>query len=260
MPETTMTFLPQGTATMTKLRAVCAAAVLAATASGAAQAQWEDWDASANIGIMSDYIFRGVYTSDASAFAGLDVGGDHGFYLGTWGADIQDGLEYDIYLGYQGGGDVFQWNVGLTGYYATDEAFATSEEWNAGFSFKLLSMEFALGDYDNPVGGDEEQTYTYVGATFTPAKGPYWFIGKTDYHQIGNMINTGAKGYWIEIGKAFDLGNDAEIAIAALYTPDALTEADLESGKLRSVSLCGVDPTCEYAMTVTITKHLRIGE
>jgi hypothetical protein len=245
---------------MTKLRAVCAAAVLAATASGAAHAQGDSdyWDASANIGIMSDYIFRGVYTSDASAFAGLDLGGDHGFYLGTWGADIQDGLEYDLYLGYQGGGENWTWNVGLTGYYATDDAFATSEEWNFGFSFGFLTLDVALGDYDNPVGGDEEQTYTYVGATFTPQKGPYWFIGKTDYHQIGNMAGTGADGYWLEIGKSFDIGNDVELALAALYTPDAYTENDLIAGTNRSIQLSGVDPTAEYAMTLTLTKNIRL--
>ena len=59
-------------------------------------------DLSANVGMVSDYIFRGVYQEDTSASAGLDYEDESGFYIGTWGADVGDGLETDLYFGYAG--------------------------------------------------------------------------------------------------------------------------------------------------------------
>ncbi|MGD8339678.1 MAG: hypothetical protein PVH89_02790 [Gammaproteobacteria bacterium] len=74
-------------------------------------------DATANVGIMSDDIFRGVYQAESAAFGGIDITTQSGFYLGTWGTHLKDGLEYDVHLGYEGGGENSTWNVGFTGYY-----------------------------------------------------------------------------------------------------------------------------------------------
>ena len=56
-------------------------------------------DLSANIGYNSQYIYRGIPQKNSSAFAGLDLEAG-GFYLGTWGADVGDGIEGDYYGGY----------------------------------------------------------------------------------------------------------------------------------------------------------------
>jgi hypothetical protein len=235
---------------------------LAATASGTAYA-----DASANIGIMSDYIFRGVYTSDASAFAGLDIEAESGVYLGVWGADIQNGLEYDVYLGYAGGGENITWNVGLTGYYYTDATkeylspfdIGSSAEWNFGFSYGFLTIDVALGDYNNQSTNGEEQTYTYVGATFAPEVGPYYFIGKNTYKEVRGFPGSGARGYWVEIGKAFEIGDDLELSIAALYTPDAANPTDSDPFADRAVFLSGTNPFAEFAAVATLTKTIALG-
>ena len=52
-----------------------------------------------NIGYMSEYWYRGVHQSDSAVSFGADyeVGG---FYLGTWWADVDTGLEHDYYAGY----------------------------------------------------------------------------------------------------------------------------------------------------------------
>ena len=44
-------------------------------------------ETTANIGWVSEYIFRGIFQEDSSAYAGVDYAHDSGFYLGTWGAD-----------------------------------------------------------------------------------------------------------------------------------------------------------------------------
>jgi len=246
---------------MTKLRLVCAAAALAAMGSGTALA-----DTSANVGIMSDYIFRGVYQTGATAFAGIDVEGETGMYVGAWGTNVHDGLEYDLYLGYRGGGEMFTWNAGVTGYYYTDEFDDTYQELNAGFSYGFLTIDYALGDYKNgnALYRDEAQTYQYVGVTFTPETGPYYFVGRTDYKNIdtdlmpGRWPGTGKNGYWFEIGKSFEIMEDLEISIAALYS------GDVPQGLSTTTSSIQLGPSSasdsEYALVVKLTKTIAIGE
>lgn len=256
---------------MTKLRIVCAVAALAATGSGTALA-----DASANVGFMSDYIFRGNYQSESAAFAGLDIQSDSGFYLGTWGVNVKDGLEYDLYLGYAGGGENIDWYTGLTGYYYTDEFDDSYEEFNIGFSYGFLSIDLAIGDYSGLVtnaNGDvvnllprngvfselKKQTYVYVGATFAPEVGPYYFIGRTDYHSITQTGQGGRDGYWLEIGKSFELMDNLELSVAGMYSgdvPQANSTAP-SSVQLGPVSGTFTDP--EYAVTVTLTKTIPFG-
>lgn len=250
---------------MTKLRLVCAAAALAATASGNALAE-----TTANVGFMSDYIFRGTYQSESTAFAGLDLTTENGFYIGTWGANLKDGLEYDVYAGYQGGGDTFQWYAGVTGYYYTDEFDDSYEELNLGFSYGFLNLDYALGDYNgivtdvygNPVnlkpgGGTQQQTYEYWHWTFTPEVGPYYAISKVDYHNITGTGLGGKGGYYYEVGKSFEVMDDLEFAVAALYStdtpgPGAPTPSPIVLGN--------GDPTAEFALTFTLTKTLRLGD
>jgi uncharacterized protein (TIGR02001 family) len=78
-------------------------------------------DLSANIGIVSDYRFRGVSLSDRDPAlqGGLDLEGEH-FFIGTWASTIADyegaEVEVDIYAGVQGGSDSFGWSAGAYAY------------------------------------------------------------------------------------------------------------------------------------------------
>lgn len=221
-----------------------------------------------SVGMMSDYIWRGQYVSDGSMYASLDLEADNGFYLGAWGADIQNGLEYDLYFGFTGGTENVSWNIGYTGYYATDEAFDTLREINLGFGVGFFDFQYSLGDYDNPLGalpsGNEvAQTYSYAIITFQPDFGPYYVMGRGDYKNINPsdmdaLHGTGSKGMWFEIGKDFEVGDDGlVVGISALYSPDvALSEDDPTP---RSVLLSGSNPSAEYALVGHITKHFQIG-
>ena len=74
-------------------------------AAGVAQAEL-----SANLGVASNYYFRGVsQTGDAAAISGsVDYSNDSGFYLGTWMSNVDFGgkedMEVDFYAGF--GGDI----------------------------------------------------------------------------------------------------------------------------------------------------------
>lgn len=61
--------------------------------------------ASANIGVMSDYVWRGVTQNDnkPSLMGGLDYEASNGLYVGTWAAQVDnagDNAEIDIYGGF----------------------------------------------------------------------------------------------------------------------------------------------------------------
>ena len=122
-------------------------------ASGFAQADW-----SANLGYASEYHYRGIFQKNSSASGGVDYE-TGGFYAGTWAADVGDGLEVDGYFGY--GADVGEvsLSVGYTGYFYTGDFDDTYQEINLGAGFGLLSLDVAVGEYENFSGPTQDYTY-----------------------------------------------------------------------------------------------------
>jgi uncharacterized protein (TIGR02001 family) len=82
----------------TKLSLIAALTVSAITTSAMAA---DEINVSANMGITSKYIWRGMdQVASSPAFqSGIDV--DYmGLYAGTWGSNVASGLEADVYGGY----------------------------------------------------------------------------------------------------------------------------------------------------------------
>ena len=105
-------------------------------------------DLSANIGYNSEYIYRGIPQKSSSVFAGADIEAA-GFNLGVWGADVGDGLEIDYYGGYSFAAGDFGFSVGGTWYTYTGNFDDEYLELNLGASWKFLSFDAAIGEYDN---------------------------------------------------------------------------------------------------------------
>lgn len=63
-------------------------------------------EVSANVGLTTDYRFRGISQTDneAALQGGFDIAFDSGFYVGTWGSnvDFANSLELDYYVGFGG--------------------------------------------------------------------------------------------------------------------------------------------------------------
>ena len=56
-----------------------------------------------NVGLVSDYIFRGIdQGSGATASGGIDYDMGNGIAIGAWAADVTAGIEYDLYGSYSG--------------------------------------------------------------------------------------------------------------------------------------------------------------
>ena len=127
-----------------------AAVIVLAAAAVIAQAE-----VTGNIGWDSDYVFRGVPQSESSASGGIDWEGDSGFYLGTWAADVGDGLEIDYYGGWGGETDSgFSYSVGYTLYDYTGDFDEEYQEVNLGVGFGWLSLDISIGEWDGDGDGD----------------------------------------------------------------------------------------------------------
>ncbi len=129
-----------------KIAIISLAAVLASVTTPAMAV-----DLSANIGYNSQYIFRGIPQKNSSAFGGLDLGAG-GFYLGTWAADVGEGLEIDYYGGYGFEVGDFNFGVGGTLYTYTSDFDDTYQEVNLKAGWKWFTFDAAIGSYDNFAG------------------------------------------------------------------------------------------------------------
>jgi len=150
--------------------AVAVAALL--TAAGPALA--EDSPLTANIGAVSNYMWRGVtQTQDGAAIqGGLDYAHESGFSLGTWASNVDFGdddpaldinlpkYELDLYAGYGGKVGDFGYNLSTTYYAYPDGKDADFWELGASGSWNVLTVGLAYtldGQANDPApfrGGD----------------------------------------------------------------------------------------------------------
>ncbi len=194
-------------------------------------------DLSANVGMVSDYVFRGIFQSASSAFAGIDYEDDSGFYIGAWGADVSDGLETDLYFGYGSEVGDITWGFGFTGYYYTDSFDDTYTELNLSLGYGMFSLDVALGDYDipDPTGDD----YTFISLTFELPAGPYF-----TYASFGDEFT----GDYIEVGYGFEW-QGVDLSIAYITSDDlAVSQGD------------PMHPKADHTLVFGISKSFALGE
>jgi uncharacterized protein (TIGR02001 family) len=182
------------------MKKLLASSVIAATAfAGVAAPAMADL--SANVGYASEYYYRGFLQKESSASAGLDFE-QAGFYAGTWTADVGDGLEVDVYGGYGMEFGDFSVGAGFTGYYYTGEFDDTYEEINLNLGWKMLSVAYSVGEYDNFDGPTIDYDYVEVTAEHN---GFYATYGEFGDEAEGSHFKF---GYGAEVG-GFDMGVEA---------------------------------------------------
>ena len=102
-----------------------------------------------NFGYMSEYWFRGVYQAESSVSFGADYEAGN-FYLGTWWADVDKGMEADVYFGYNFGVLGIPSYIGMTGYYYTNDFDRDYEEVNVGMDFGVFAIDAVVnGNYES---------------------------------------------------------------------------------------------------------------
>lgn len=158
---------------------------------------------SANVGMVSNYIFRGVEQSgEASASAGLDYENDSGLYVGTWVADVNNGLEYDIYAGWSG--DINGISLGLGGtYYGYTEADFDQpyKEVNLSIGFTGVTLGYDRGIHELAIEEDYSHAYiSYERDDFSATYGVY----DANLDAKKDAVNYLDLGYSMELAKGLD--------------------------------------------------------
>ncbi len=172
---------------------------------------------SANIGYVTDYLYRGLDLGEAGAYAGLDYEADGGFYAGVWAIDDATGIETDYYLGYGFSAGSVDLGVGYTAYtYSYTDAEET--EVNLSADFGSFAVEHNIGE-----AGSLDYTYSAVstsigdiGLTFgtfgDDADGDVFELsygfeaGGLDYgFTLGDSDNVAEPYMFLDISKGFDL-------------------------------------------------------
>ena len=175
---------------------------------------------SANAGVVSQYFFRGIAQTDtASASAGLDYESGN-FSVGTWAADVQDGLVIDFGGAYGLGTEAgLGLSVGFTTYQYTGDFDSAYNEVNLGLSYGMFSLGYNVGTHEEDKGlGIDESDYDFISVSVEAESGLYATFGtwgqdfEGDYFEVG--YGTSVSG--------FDLG------VALISNSE---ELDVESGE-----------------------------
>jgi uncharacterized protein (TIGR02001 family) len=157
--------------------------------------------ASGNVGYVSDYVFRGIYQAASSASAGLDYDFENGFAVGVWAADVDEGIEYDLYASYSGEIEGFGYSVGYTSYDYTDDFDGTYGEVNLGLSYGPISVAYANGEYDPLTGADQDYTFTSVTLEHKGAYVTFGSHGK-DFDGSYTELGYGLEAAGMDVGVA----------------------------------------------------------
>ena len=172
-------------------------ALSAALLSTSVMAEW-----SANVGMVSDYHFRGIQqTQSASASAGVDYE-KGGFYAGSWAAEVEDGLEVDFYAGYGIELDNgLALGLGATTYQYTGDFDSAYNELNSSAGMGMFSLEYSVCTWDGPVGAEVEEDYDFIGLSFEN-NGFSATVGSWGKDFSGEYVEL---GYGTSVGE-FDVG------------------------------------------------------
>jgi uncharacterized protein (TIGR02001 family) len=203
-----------------KLKTLALSLAVAGAASVAVVPAVSQAGASANIGMVSNYVFRGIeQTESASASAGLDFENDSGFYIGTWAADVEKGLEYDLYAGWAGEFEGVSLGLGATGYYYTDTAFDSPyEEVNASIGYGMFTVGYDKGVY-KPSSGNVDYDHKYVSMAYDDFSATYG-VNDGDIDTSDDAISYLDLGYSTELAAGFD----GSINFVATSSEDSATK------------------------------------
>ena len=161
---------------------------------------------SMTVGMVSDYVYRGVELGDAGAYTSIDYAAG-GFYAGVWAISdggTADGIEYDIYAGYET--EIAGVGVGL-GYTAYEYTYGDAAE--DEISLSLSKGPISLTYVDGELVDDTEYEWLIVGADVGAFSFTYGEEDESgfDYMEVSTGTEVGAVSLGVTLGGNSD-GND----------------------------------------------------
>lgn len=163
--------------------------------------------ASANIGVGSNYMWRGTTQTgnDAAISGGLDYEFGNGLSFGTWTSNLGDGAGYelDLYGGYTGKIGGADYGVSLTNYrYPTQDGSDFTEVGGSlGFGPVSASVAYTIdSDEDTDAGFNEGDIYYSLGFSKEIKTGLSLgaTVGSYDFDDVGGTDYT---HYQLSLGK-----------------------------------------------------------
>jgi len=213
-----------------KLKKTQKLVVAALALSGAAFAQTKapepDYTLSYNVGVVTDYRYRGISQSrlNPALQGGIDFAHKSGFYLGTWASTIQwikdaggdAPLEIDIYGGYKGQAGPVGYDVGFLTYQYPNHSLpispVTNEIYAAG-TFGPATLKYSHS-VSNLFGFADSKNSGYLDLSANFDLGTGWSVTPHVGHQ--KVANNGAFSYTdysLTLGKDFGNGLSASAAV-----------------------------------------------
>lgn len=179
---------------------------------------------SANAGIASDYLFRGISQTggEAAVSGGIDWDSGVGFYVGTWASNVVGENEVDYYAGYGGSVGDFSYDfsiVALT--YTQRDFFLDYEELVVGLGYGAFSFTYVQALDINIGAGEEDAPYIAVGVDlpinetvgFNATLGN-WDFDNGDYTHLDVNITKAINDSWeASIGAAWN--NDEDLGLGS---------------------------------------------
>lgn len=238
------------------LRAAVAAAAFATSFAGSVVAQTPPpaaaaepaWTFTGNVGLFSEYVFRGIeQTNNKPAVqGGLDLGHKSGFYLGTWASnvswlsdgnpDVSASMEWDWYGGFKFalpadvGADVGVLYYWYPGTYPDGFTRPNTTELYAALSWKMLQAKYSQSVSDTFGFPDSKNSYYVEGnlnwdvidkvndivgkVTLFAHVGYQSFRNNGDYSYTDWKVGASTELWGVTVG-IFGTGTDAD---SAFYT------------------------------------------
>ncbi|NNJ93059.1 MAG: hypothetical protein HKP55_15395, partial [Gammaproteobacteria bacterium] len=200
---------------MKKIAVACSAAMMGLSTLGMSSVASADSHGnmglsfSANVAMVTDYVFRGISFSnnEAAVQGGFDAEHTSGVYAGIWGSSINGygGTEIDYYIGWAGDVGPVGLDLGVTEYTAPGNSSFDGTEFFIGASKDLGPVSVALYYYDAD-DYDGQQTWELSGEvpvgmfTLSAAWGTQDYdetpvTGLTDYDYWGVGASTELGGF-----------------------------------------------------------------
>jgi len=141
---------------------------------------------SSNVGISTDYIWRGITQTDGDAAVngGFDLSADNGFYFGTWasnagGKNSNYSMELDVYLGFSGEmAENMTYDIGYISVIYPGDDSADFEE--AYIAFNIYGLNILYSD-----GQDNSPSYSEIGYSVDAGPGSF-NISYGEYEDTGD--------------------------------------------------------------------------
>ncbi len=203
--------------------AAAAATVIVAGSAGVANAEekkeFDTGSFSANVGLFSDYIYRGVSQTgqEPALQGGMDWEHDIGLYAGLWGSnvDFSDGneahVELDLYVGYGGSFSGFTYDLNFLYYlYPGASDSLNYDFWEItptiGYDFGVASVALSVSYSPDFFGGSDDAQF-YKAAVDVPLPHGFSLSGHVGYQAVDDNATFALPDYltW-GVGLAFDLG------------------------------------------------------